>query len=188
MEKKYMRFGEFVKRSGRGVCTVRGWDRSGRLVAKRSMGGQRYYEEEDVFKAFKLRLENGRTVKHAKKSVIYYRIHPEADVSDLHTKVAEVKKFCSAEGIPVDEVIHDVGSGLNFTRPEFLTLMRRVEMLEFSRIVIADKRTFAQFGHDYFVTFARDHGCEVVVANTEKASAQDRTVNEMIIDEMLGIL
>lgn len=153
------------------------------LVAKRTSGGHRYYDETDVLKARKLSRKNG-----VRKAAIYCRVNTMYQVDEMDWQVADIKKFCSAEGIEVDEIIRDVGGGLTLNRPVFVTLMRRIEACEFSRVIIPNKSTFVRYGHDFFETFARDHGCEVVVAGVGKVSAQDQTVNEMIVDDMLGLL
>ncbi|NWH05355.1 MerR family DNA-binding transcriptional regulator, partial [Desulfobacter latus] len=39
------RINEFAKRIGKSASTLRRWDAEGRLVAKRTPTGQRYYDE-----------------------------------------------------------------------------------------------------------------------------------------------
>nr|WP_049858443.1 MerR family transcriptional regulator [Gloeothece citriformis] len=53
MEKRY-KPGEFGDKINRSVGTLRLWDKSGKLPAKRLPSGQRYYTEEDLNKALKL--------------------------------------------------------------------------------------------------------------------------------------
>ena len=47
MEKRY-KIGEFAKKTGVSVWTVRSWDRKGILVASRTIAGHRYYTDEDL--------------------------------------------------------------------------------------------------------------------------------------------
>jgi len=53
MAKQY-RINECAKRSGRSTSTVRRWEQEGRLVAKRHLSGQRYFDEFDVMKATRI--------------------------------------------------------------------------------------------------------------------------------------
>ena len=41
---------EFAKRIGKSTSTLRRWDAEGKLCAKRTLTGQRYYDESDVRK------------------------------------------------------------------------------------------------------------------------------------------
>ena len=47
MEKRY-KIGEFAKKTGVSVWTVRSWDRKGILEAKRTIAGHRYYTDADL--------------------------------------------------------------------------------------------------------------------------------------------
>ncbi len=46
-----MRLHEFAEKLGRSVETLRRWDRTGKLPAKRTPGNHRYYTEEDLAQA-----------------------------------------------------------------------------------------------------------------------------------------
>lgn len=43
--------GQFAKAVGRCVKTVQAWDREGRLTARRTISGRRYYTQADIDKA-----------------------------------------------------------------------------------------------------------------------------------------
>jgi predicted site-specific integrase-resolvase len=44
----FYRIGEFAKRIGRSVSTVRRWEIEGRITARRTPAGQRYFDDADV--------------------------------------------------------------------------------------------------------------------------------------------
>jgi len=48
MEEKRYTTGEFAKAIGRSICGVQKWDRKGILIAKRTLGGRRYYTDADI--------------------------------------------------------------------------------------------------------------------------------------------
>jgi len=52
MEKRY-KIGEFAKKIGASVWTVRSWDRKGILAARRTIAGHRYYTDADLEKVQK---------------------------------------------------------------------------------------------------------------------------------------
>jgi len=66
---KLYRIQEFAERIGKSASTLRRWDREGRLIAKRSLGGHRFYDESDVLKAFGI-----EESEEDKKTIVYCRV------------------------------------------------------------------------------------------------------------------
>ena len=50
---KPMRSGDFAKKVGVTVQTLKNWDKNGTLVSKRTITGKRYYLQEDVDKVLR---------------------------------------------------------------------------------------------------------------------------------------
>lgn len=172
---KLYRVKEFAERIGKSTSTLRRWDREGRLKAKRSAGGHRYYDESDVRKAFgqEFPLEQ-------KKIIVYCRVSSRSQLPDLKSQVSAMRQFCLGAGLAVDEWIEEIGGGMNFKRKEFLSLMERIESGEISKLIIAHKDRLVRFGFDFFLIFSQKHGCEIVVANQEQLSPQEEMVEDLM--------
>lgn len=166
---------EFAKRVGRTTTTIRRWDESGVLPAKRTAGGQRYYDESDLRKALRIELPEVE-----KKTIVYCRVSSKGQFDDLKSQVKAMQVFCLGGGVAVDEWIEETGGGMNFKRKKFLEIMQRIERGEVKKLVIAHKDRLVRFGFDYFDTFAQQHGCEVVVANQEQLSPQQEMVEDLM--------
>lgn len=50
------RIGEFAKRINRSASTDRRWEREGRITAKRTATGQRYFDDSEIRQALQPRL------------------------------------------------------------------------------------------------------------------------------------
>lgn len=92
------------------VKTLQRWDREGILKAKRTPTNRRYYTYDQYleFKGLKNNVDG--------KIVIYTRVSTNNQKDDLINQIEFLKDFANAKGIIVDEVIKDIGSGLNYNR------------------------------------------------------------------------
>jgi predicted site-specific integrase-resolvase len=173
---KMMRVTEFAKRVGRSAATLRRWDNDGTLVAKRTVTGQRYYDEDDYRKVLKI----GLPEENSGKTVLYSRVSSHTQKHDLESQQAALEEFCAARGLTIDERYSDVASGLNFKRRDFLRLMNEVENGNIETLVIAHKDRFARFGYDYFEARVEAHGGEILVLNAETLSPQEELVQDLL--------
>ena len=172
---KLYRVKEFAERIGKSTSTLRRWDREGRLPAKRSTGGHRYYDESDVRKALGLEKPDEQ-----KKTLVYCRVSSRSQLPDLKSQVSAMRQFCLGAGIAIDEWISEIGGGMNFKRKEFLSIMDRMERGEISKLIIAHKDRLVRFGFDFFEVFAIKHGCDILVANQEQLSPQQEMVEDLM--------
>ncbi len=172
---KIYRVKEFAERIGKSPDTLRRWDKTGKLPAKRSAGGHRYYDESDVRKA--LGIEIPQTDK---KTIVYCRVSSRSQLPDLKSQVESMRSFCLGGGIAVDEWLEEIGGGMNFKRKVFLNLFDRIERGEIAKLIIAHKDRLVRFGFDFFEIFAQKQGCEIIVANQEQLSPQQEMVEDLM--------
>lgn len=174
MEKRY-KPGEFAQKINRSLGTLRIWDKNGKLSAKRLPSGHRYYTEEDLNRA--LNLEKPEIKK---KTVIYTRVSSPKQKQDLIRQREAMEQFCLARGYVIDEVIEEIGGGLNYTRPQFLRLMQLIENREVKILVIAFKDRLCRFGFEYFEHFLKSHDGQLVVANAQTLSPQQELIEDLL--------
>jgi predicted site-specific integrase-resolvase len=174
MDKRY-KPSEFWQKINRSLGTLRIWDKNGKLPAKRLASGHRYYTEEDLNKA--LNLEKPEIKK---KIVIYTRVSSPKQKQDLIRQREAMEQFCLARGYVIDEVIEEVGGGLNYTRPQFLRLMQMIENREIKILVIAFKDRLCRFGFQYFEQFLKNHEGQLIVANAQTLSPQQELIEDLL--------
>jgi putative resolvase len=167
--------GEFAQLINRSVGTLRIWDKKGMLIAKRLPSGHRYYTEEDLNKALKIEPPDSK-----KKTIIYARVSSPNQKQELLVQREALEQFCLARGYIIDEVIEEIGEGLNYTRPEFLKLMKMIENREVGTLVIAFKDRLCRFGFEYFEHFLTNHEGELIVANAQSLSPQQELLEDLM--------
>ena len=172
---KLYRIGEFAERIGRSASTVRRWEAEGRLVAKRTPSGQRYFDDSDVRKV----LRPGFT-EDARRTVVYCRVSSPGQKSDLASQVAAMEQFCLARGLAVDEWVSEIGGGMNLRRTKFVALMDAVDRGDVGTIVVAHRDRLARFGFDFLEHVANRDGCDIIVANQESLSPRQELVEDLL--------
>jgi predicted site-specific integrase-resolvase len=111
---------QFAERLGVSTKTLRRWDASGKLVAKRRPSGHRYYDESDVHSYFGIK-------RTARKVIVYCRVSSSSQRDDLQSQVKAMEQFCLSAGIAVDEWTQEIGGGMNFKRKKFLSMMSCIQ-------------------------------------------------------------
>jgi predicted site-specific integrase-resolvase len=160
---------------GMSVKTLQRWDREGRLKAGRTPTGRRFYTDEHLRKAI-----GKRVVEQPRKTICYVRVSSQAQKPDLKNQQEALEGFCIARGLIVDEWVKEIGGGMNFKRPKFITLIDAIIAGQVQRLVIAHKDRLVRFGFDLIKHLATKHGCELVVMNSEALSPERERVEDLM--------
>ena len=107
---------DMADKLGVSIKTLQRWDREGILVAKRTPTNRRYYTEDQYL---------SYVGKSQPKGLIlaYTRVSSRSQIDDLISQTEFLKQFVNAKGEVLDEVISDVGSGLNYNRKNWNKLL-----------------------------------------------------------------
>ena len=107
---------DMANRLGVSIKTLQRWDREGILVAKRTPTNRRYYTEEQYM---------SYVGKSQPKGLIlaYARVSSRTQTDDLTSQIEFLKQFVNAKGEILDEVVSDIGSGLNYNRKNWNKLL-----------------------------------------------------------------
>lgn len=169
------KIGEFARKIGVSVKTVQRWDKSGKIPARRTLSGYRYYTEEDV------RLAQGLEPNDQdRKTIVYCRVSSSGQKPELVNQVAAMSEYCAGRGIIPDEIITEIGGGLNFKRKKFLSTIFLMLAGELDFIVVAHKDRLCRFAFEFIEELATANGCEILVANQESTSAQQELVEDLL--------
>ena len=87
------------------------------------------------------------------KTIIYARVSNRGQKDDLDNKIEFLKTFANSRGIIVDEIMTDIGSGLNYNRKKWNELIELAQQKELSQILISHKDRFVRFGYEWFEVF-----------------------------------
>ena len=171
---KIYRLNEFAKLIGKSVQTLQRWDREGIFKAHRHKTNRRYYTHDQYLEYI------GQKASPEKKNIVYYRVSSSGQKGDLENQKKAIEQFCIAQGIAVSEWLSDIGSGLNYTRKNFLSLMEMVERGEVAQIIVAHKDRFVRFGFEWFEKFCKNHGTIILIMNNESLSPTEEVTKDLL--------
>ena len=170
-----IRLNEMAKRLNVSVKTLQRWDREGILVAKRTPTDRRYYTEDQYLEYI------GSSTKSKRKTIAYVRVSSVNQKDDLQNQITFIRNYVNAKGKILDDVIEDIGSGLNYNRKHWNDLLlNQIPKGEIEKVYITYKDRFVRFGFDWFERFCNHYNCEIVVINNPDTSPQKELIDDLI--------
>ena len=170
-----IRLNDMAKRLGVSVKTLQRWDREGILVAKRNPNNRRYYTEDQYIEYI------GSSNKKDRKIIAYTRVSSNNQKDDLQNQITFIRNYVNAKGEILDDVIQDIGSGLNYNRKHWNDLLlNQIPKGKIKKIYITYKDRFVRFGFDWFEKFCNKYDCEIVVINNPDTSPQQELIEDLI--------
>lgn len=168
--------GEFARKVGVSISTLQRWDRTNVLKSRRTPTNQRYYTDEDLNKVLNLEVET----KSKRKNVGYCRVSTQRQKKSLENQKEFVSVYSLSHGVILDEIYTDIGSGLNYKRKNWNTLLKQVEANEIDKIYITYKDRFVRFGYEWFEEFCTSHGTEIIVLNQKQPSPEEELTEDLL--------
>ncbi|AWR99856.1 IS607 family transposase [Metallosphaera hakonensis] len=162
---------EVCQRLGISYATLREYVKKGYVKPVILETGKWRFREEDVEKLM--------GIVRRRKVILYARVSSNTQRDDLVNQV----KYLQEQVKDYDQVITDVGSGLNMRRRGFLKLLRMILNNEVSKVVIAYSDRLVRFGFEIIEEVCKAHNCEIVVLNKE-----DETPEQELIEDLISIL
>ena len=108
------------------------------------------------------------------RTAVYARVSSADQKADLDRQVSRVTAWATAQQIPVDKVVTEVGSALNGHRRKFLALLGDSTV---GRIVVEHRDRFRRLGCEYVQAALAAQGRELVVVDS--AEVDDDLVGDM---------
>ena len=165
---------EFGKLINRSVNTLQRWDREGILKAHRTPTNRRYYDINDYNKVMGIQDFSENQVNDV---IIYARVSNQNQKDDLKNQIDFLRTYANAKGYIIKDVITDIGSGLNYKRKGFNSILYSKTK---QKILISYKDRFVRFGYEWFDNFLKSKGSEIIVVNNETLSPQQELVEDLI--------
>lgn len=175
---KRYKVGEFAKLLNVTVKTLQNWDKQGTLKAYRTPTNQRFYTEEQLNQV--LGLSNEKQEEKLGLKIGYCRVLTHNQKSSLQNQEEFLRNYTNAKGVILDEVLSDIGSGINYNRKNFNKILELVEAEEISEIYITYKDRFVRFGFDWFDTFCEKHGAKIIILNQPSTSPEQELAEDLL--------
>ena len=171
-----IRLNEMAKRLGVSTKTLQRWDKKGILVAKRNPNNRRYYTEDQYLEYIGKSNNND-----SRKIIAYTRVSNNNQKDDLKNQITFIRNYVNAQGEILDDVIQDIGSGLNYNRIHWNDLLlNQIPKGQIKKIYITYKDRFVRFGFDWFERFCNHYNCEIIVINNPDTSPQQELIDDLI--------
>ena len=164
--------------------TLRAWAESGKIHVLRAGGdGKRLYKLADIELVLGVP-EHEAEADQQRRRICYARVSSTHQRGDLDRQCAFLR-----EHYPEHELIHEIGSGLNFKRPRFVALLDAIHSGLVEELVVTDKDRLCRFGSD-LVQWLLDktHTRFVVHGEDVGERGADPDTNHELSDDIISII
>ena len=154
--------------------TLRIWDKEGKIRTFRTPSGQRRYNLTDIQNIM------GRNPSHdQKEKICYCRVSSSKQVDDLTRQTAFFQsKF------PNHIMVTDVGSGINWKRKGFKTILDKAMHHTISEVVVAHRDRLCRFAFELLEWIFHQNGVKLVVLDQEN----EQSTEQELSDDILSII
>jgi len=157
--------------------TLRTWANEGKIRCIRTNQGKgkRLYHYEDIKTIFGI-----EPTTILKQKICYARVSSDHQKEDLVRQIDLLK-----QKYPSYEIISDIGSGLNWKRKGFMSILERVHNNEIEEVVVAYKDRLCRFGFEIIEWLFEKTNTKIVVLNNFENKHED--LNRELADDLLSI-
>jgi putative resolvase len=145
--------------------TLRRWDANNQIDVIRTPSGQRLYLTS---------LENKKMIKNSKIDFIYARVSSISQKSDLESQNNLLKLH-----FPIHHVIKDIGSGLNYKRKGFKSILDACLSKTIGQVVVTHKDRLCRFGFDMLEYLICSSGGTILVLNQTTETPEEEMVQDI---------
>jgi predicted site-specific integrase-resolvase len=104
------------------------------------------------------------------KVAIYCRVSSSENRDNLERQKQRLLNYCSAKGYRVNKVITEIGSGINDTRKQWLSLLKDKQI---NLIVIEHKDRFTRFGFSAMELLLENENRKIEIINEAEDGKED---------------
>jgi predicted site-specific integrase-resolvase len=158
--------------------TLRNWDKEGKLKPSYvKSNGYRYYSEDSI-----LSYTQERKTKKNINVIGYARVSSKKQSDDLERQVNNLKKYLDSKYSDY-EIITDIGSGINYTKPGLKKLIEKINKKEVDLIVVLYKDRLLRFGFELVEYFAELNNVKI-----EMLAKIDKNHDQELVEDLVQII
>ena len=174
--------------------TLRNWEKIGKIKTIRSPGGKRYYdinnfiqdiEHSENIKENIEKIENKNISKiieketlnlNSKRKICYCRVSSYSQKIELNHQIEYLKKKYSKH-----ELLYDIGSGINFNRPNLKKILNYGINNELEELVITYKDRLCRIGYELIENILLEYSnTRIIIEKDELKSPEEELTNDLI--------
>jgi putative resolvase len=156
-----MKLSQYAKQQGISYRTALRWFRDGTIQGYQAPSGTIIVTEREPMQA-------------VQKVAIYARVSSAEHRANLERQAERLTQYCTARGYHVAQVVKEIASGVNESRPKLLSLLKDPSI---TRVVVEHRDRLTRFGFHYIDALFTVQGRTIEVVNP----AQDDT-EELLAD------
>jgi putative resolvase len=153
-----MKLSQYAKQQGISYSTALRWWHQGVIRGYQAPSGTIIVDAEAKLPA------------REEKVVIYARVSSAQHKENLERQVERLVQYCTMRGYQVVQVVKEMASGVNESRPKLLALLK--DPLA-RRIVVEHKDRLTRFGFRYLETLLEGQGRTIEVVNVAENDTED---------------
>jgi putative resolvase len=151
-----MKLSEYARQVGVNYKTAWRWWRAGKLDAYQAASGTVIVREPAT-----------DTLPAHPRVAVYARVSAAENRPNLESQAERLVSYCAAKGYQVHQVVKEIGSGVNDSRPKFLKLLADSTI---GLIVVEHKDRATRFGFRYLETLLERQGRRNARGGASKSS------------------
>ena len=155
--------------------TLRNCDKEGKLKPSYvKSNGYRYYSEDSI-----LSYTQERKTKKNLNVIGYARVSSKKQADDLDKQVNNLKTYLDSKYTDY-EIITDIGSGINYTKPGLKKLIEKINRKEVDLIVVLYKDRLLRFGFELIEYFAELNNVKIEILDKIDKNQDQELVEDLV--------
>jgi len=114
--------------------------------------------------------EKGNISISPSSAVIYVRVSSHENKDNLERQAERLKEYAIAKGYQIVDIVKEIGSGVNDTRPKLIKLLKRKD---YKVLIVEHKDRLTRFGFNYLQLLAEEQGKRIEVVNLAEDEKED---------------
>jgi predicted site-specific integrase-resolvase len=149
--------------------TLRTWEQKNLIKSIKTPSGQRLYNTNSYIESFDKKIDLNNKI-----DIVYARVSSSNQKTDLISQTNLLKlKY------PNHNVISDIGSGLNYKRKGFRTILDTCMQGTIGQVVVTHKDRLCRFGFEMVEYLIKSSGGEIMVLNDTSSSPNEEMVKDI---------
>jgi putative resolvase len=153
-----MKLSQYAKQRGISYRTALRWFRAGAIKGYQASTGTIIVTEGESAPA------------RPEKIAIYARVSSPEHRENLERQAARLSEYCVARGYQVAQVVKEIASGANDSRPKLLALLKDTSV---TRIVVEHRDRLTRFGFHYLEALLAAQARQIEVVNLAENDKED---------------
>jgi putative resolvase len=156
-ETSLMKLSQYAKQQGISYRTALRWWRAGQIKGYQAPTGT-------------IIVTAGEKPASTEKVAIYARVSSAEHKENLERQAERLMQYCTVRGYQITQVVKEIGSSVNESRPKFLSLLKDTSI---TRIVVEHKDRATRFGFRYLEVLLETQGRTIEVVNLAENEKED---------------